>query len=418
MPDSNKFHLRTKPMPVIQVNRRVVLVLSAILALTILLSVIYAFSAPSMPKPQAQKSSALKADLDKPVTIDNELKDLPSGYGDVKAINKYMNAGSSIEFENLKQQLDSLKDSYRSLEQQMHGQEKEQPRSSPEDEKAKESPVVFPGLGGAAESVAGPGSDTPFGKGTSKDKDKDKGDETASKAQEDFYAQQGDNKRRLALMKSQVDNDKADLFYDMHSMVKPFSRYQVNAGTLIPTTLITGIDTTLAGTIVAQVRQDIYDSVTGKYLLIPKGSKLLGEYDSRHVAYGQRRIAMWYTRIIRPDGSSIALGKPAGADRLGQAGVEGNVDNHWAQVIGAATISTILSVGAAVAANRNVNAANNQTTTGQQIGQGASQQISNVGNQLTSRAMGVATTITLQPGYQFFITTKKDMVLTPYKKRG
>lgn len=412
MPNPNKFNLRAKPMQAIQVNKRVVIAASAILVLTILLSVIYAFSSPSMPKPQASKSQ-IKADVDKPVSVDNELKDLPSSYSDVKSINKYMNAGSSIEFDNLKQQLDSLKSSYTSLEQQLSDKNREKPHGSPEDEKAKESPVVFPGLGGAAENLAGP--DTPFGKGTSKDKDK--GDEAASKQQAEFYEKQGDNKRKLAVMKSQVDNDKADLFYDMHSMVKPFSRYQVNAGTLIPATLITGIDTTIAGTIVAQVRQDIYDNVTGKYLLIPKGSKLLGEYDSRHVAYGQRRIAMWYTRIIRPDGSSIALGKPAGVDSLGQSGVEGNVDNHWAQIIGAATISTLLSVGAAVAANRNVNAANNQVTTGQQAGQGVSQAVSGIGSQLTSRAMGVATTITLPPGYQFFITTKKDMVLTPYKKR-
>lgn len=412
MPNPNKFNLRAKPIQAIQVNKRVVIVASAILVLTILLSVIYAFSSPSMPKPQASKSQ-IKADVDKPVAVDNELKDLPSSYSDVKSINKYMNAGSSIEFDNLKQQLDSLKSSYSSLEQQLSDKNREKPHGSPEDEKAKESPVVFPGLGGAAENLAGP--DTPFGKGTSKDKDK--GDEAASKQQAEFYEKQGDNKRKLAVMKSQVDNDKADLFYDMHSMVKPFSRYQVNAGTLIPATLITGIDTTIAGTIVAQVRQDIYDNVTGKYLLIPKGSKLLGEYDSRHVAYGQRRIAMWYTRIIRPDGSSIALGKPAGVDSLGQSGVEGNVDNHWAQIIGAATISTLLSVGAAVAANRNVNAANNQVTTGQQAGQGVSQAVSGIGSQLTSRAMGVATTITLPPGYQFFITTKKDMVLTPYKKR-
>jgi len=412
MPNPNKFNLRAKPIQAIQVNKRVVIIVSAILALTILLSVIYAFSWTSLPKPQARKSEAIKAEVvDKPVI--SELKDMPNNYSDVKAINKYMNSGSSIEFDNLKQQLDSLKNSYMSLEQQLSDKDREKPRTSPEDEKAKESPVVFAGLGGTTENLAGP--DTPFGKGTSKDKDK--GDEVASKKQEEFYEQQGDNKRKLAVMKSQVDNDKADLFYDMHSMVKPFSRYQVNAGTLIPATLITGIDTTIAGTIVAQVRQDIYDNVTGKYLLIPKGSKLLGEYDSRHVAYGQRRIAMWYTRIIRPDGSSIALGKPAGVDSLGQSGVEGNVDNHWAQIIGAATISTLLSVGAAVAANRNVNATNNQVTTGQQAGQGVSQAVSGIGSQLTSRAMGVATTITLPPGYQFFITTKKDMVLTPYKKR-
>ena len=414
MPNPIKFNLRTKPIQAIQVNKRVVIIMSAILVLTILLSVIYAFSAPSMPKPNASKSQ-IKADIDKPLVIDTELKDLPSSYSDVKAINKYMNAGSSLEFENLKQQLDSLKSSYMSLEQQLNDKNKGKSHESPEDEKAKKSNVVFSGLGTAAETLAGP--DTPFGKGTSKDKDKDRGDEAASKKQEEFYEQKGDNKRKLDVMKAQVDNDVASEIYDMHSMIKPISRYQINAGTLIPATLVTAIDSTLAGTILAQVRQDVYDSITGRHLLIPKGSKLIGEYGQRPVAYGQHRIGMLYTRIIRPDGSSISLGKPVGVDRLGQTGVEGDVDNHWAQVIGATTLSALLSVGAAVAANRNVNNANMQVTTGQQVGQGVSSAVSNVGNQLTNRAMSIGTTISLPPGYQFFISTKKDMILTPYKKR-
>lgn len=412
MPNPIKFNLRTKPIQAIQVNKRVVIIMSAILTLTILLSVIYAFSSPSMPKPQARKSQEIKADTDKPLAIGAELKDLPSSYSDVNGINKYMNAGSSIEFENLKQQLDSLKNSYTSLEQQLNDKNKEKHRESPEDDAARKGPIAFKDLGGTAETLAGP--DTPFGKGTSKDKDK--GDENASKKQEEFYEKKGENKRKLDVMKAQVD-DPASEIYDMHPMIKPISKYQVNAGTLIPATLITAIDSTIAGTILAQVRQDVYDTVTGRYLLIPKGSKLIGEYGQRPVAYGQHRIAMIFTRVMRPDGSSISLGKPMGADRLGQAGVEGDVDNHWAQVIGATTLSALLSVGAAVAANRNVNAANNQVTTGQQVGQGLSSSISNVGNQLTSRAMSIGATISLQPGYQFFITTKKDMIMTPYKKR-
>jgi len=415
MPNPIKFNLRTKPIQAIQVNKRVVIIMSAILTLTILLSVIYAFSAPSMPKPQAVKSQ-IKVDTDKSSkssAIIPELKNVPSDYSDVNGINKYMNSGSSIEFDNLKQQLDSLKNSYMALEQQLQDKNKEKPQESPENDKARESKIVFDNLGGAAENLAGP--DTPFGRGTSKDKDKD--DENASKKQEDFYEKKGENKRKLDMMKAQVDGDATGDIYEPHRMIGQISKYQINAGTLIPATLITAIDSTIAGTILAQVRQDVYDTVTGRYLLIPKGSKLIGEYGQRPVAYGQHRIAMIFTRVMRPDGSSISLGKPMGADRLGQAGVEGDVDNHWAQVIGATTLSALLSVGAAVATNRNVNAANNQVTTGQQIGQGLSSSISNVGNQLTSRAMSIGTTISLQPGYQFFITTKKDMIMTPYKKR-
>lgn len=412
MPNPIKFNLRAKPIQAIQVNKRIVIIMSAILTLTILLSVIYAFSAPSLPKPQA-KSQAIKADIDKPLIFDAELKNIPGDYSDVKGINKYMNSGSSIEFENLKQQLDSLKNSYMSLEQKLNDKNKKESRESPENDKARESKIVFDNLGGASENLAGP--DTPFGKGTSKDKDK--GDENASKKQEDFYEKKGENKRKLDMMKAQVDGDATSDIYEPHRMIGQISKYQINAGTLIPATLITAVDSTIAGTILAQVRQDVYDTVTGKYLLIPKGSKLIGEYGQRPVAYGQHRIAMLFTRVMRPDGSSIALGKPAGVDRLGQTGVEGDVDNHWAQIVGATTLSALLSIGVSMGANRNVNAANNQYTTGQLAGQGLSKTIGDVGSQLTSRAMSIGTTISLQPGYQFFITTKKDMIMTPYKKR-
>lgn len=415
MPNPIKFNLRTKPVQAIQVNKRVVIIMSAILVLTILLSVIYAFSSSNMPKPKAYASKEIKPDVGKPLVGGAELEDLPKSYSDVKTINKYMNAGSSIEFENLKQQLDSLKSSYVSLEQQLNDKNKEKTRDPNENEDAKKSPVIFSGLGSATETLAGP--DTPFGRGTSKDKDKDKGDEIASKKQGEFYEDKGDNKRKLDMMKAQVDNDKADDIYDLHSMIKPISKYQINAGTLIPATLITAIDSTLNGTILAQVRQDVYDTVTGKYLLIPKGSKLIGEYGQRPVTYGQHRIGMLYTRIMRPDGSSISLGRPAGVDRLGQTGVEGDVDNHWAQVIGAATMSALLSIAVSVGSNRGVDAKNDQYTNKQLVGQGLANTINTVGNQLTSRAMSIGTTVSLQPGYQFFVSTKKDMVMTPCKKR-
>ncbi|CAL7962561.1 exported hypothetical protein [Gammaproteobacteria bacterium] len=193
---------------------------------------------------------------------------------------------------------------------------------------------------------------------------------------------------RLAVMKTAADKEQPDEVYDLHSAVKPFSKHHVQAGTKIQAALITGIGASSAGAIVVKIKQDVYDTATGKYLLIPEGSKLLGEYASHNVSSDQgiqRSIAIWFTRIVRPDGTSILLGKPDGTDLLGQAGVEGGVDNHLARIVGAATISALISIGSASATDR-----------------GATKAI-------------VLPTITLTPGYKFVVTARKDMVLSPYK---
>ena len=418
MQDKSKLELRAKPVQPVQVNKPVVLAIIAVVFLAILLAIIHAFTITASPK--ASGGSAIKATTDKPIVISPELNALPSSYSDVNSIQKYLSGGSNEEILKLQQQLNALKGAYDSLEEQMRANGKHgldiQPKN-PQDEQAKLSSVVFPGLGTASENLisgAGKGSaENPFGRSPSNQTQ----DLVATKQQEAFFEREGDNKQRLAVMKAAVDKDKPDEIYDLHSIVKPFSKYQLQAGTIIQATLITGIESTLAGTIVAQTRQDLYDTVTGKHLLIPKGSKLLGEYDSRNVAYGQRRIAMWYTRIVLPNGTSILLGKPAGADLLGQAGVEGNVDNHWARIIGAATISTLLSVGSSMWGNQNANASNYQSNTRQNAAAGASQGFSNIGQDLTGKATGMPPTITLPPGHQFTVTVKKDMVLAPYKSR-
>ena len=123
------------------------------------------------------------------------------------------------------------------------------------------------------------------------------------------------------------------------------SPYVVQAGTVIPAALITGIRSDLPGQITAQVTEAVYDSPTGKYLLIPQGAKLIGQYDSS-VAFGQSRILLVWTRVIMPDGTSIVLERQPGADTEGYAGLEDEVDNHWGMLFKAAVLSTLLSVGA------------------------------------------------------------------------
>lgn len=414
MQDKAKLELRVKPTQPVQVNRPVVLAIVGVIVLAVLLAIIQAFNVTAKIK---SPSSTIKATTDKPLAVSSELNDVPGSYNDVDGIQKYTSGGSMGEITKLQEQLNELKDAYGLLEQQLraagrHGPEK--PEKNPQDEEAKKGPVVFPGLGGG-ENLIGSNADkdsrTPFGKAASNKT----GDLIATKQQGEFYEKQAENNQRLASMKAAVDRDKPEEIYDLHSVVKPVSKYQIQAGTIIQATLVTGIESTLAGTIVAQVRQDLYDTVTGKHLLIPKGSKLLGEYDSRNISYGQRRIAMVFTRIVCPNGNSILLGRPTGADALGQGGVEGNVDNHWARIIGAATISTLLSVGAGMASDRYSKP--DQSSSKQNGLLSGGSEISSIGKDLASKAMGMAPTITLPPGRPFTVTVKKDMVLAPYKAR-
>jgi type IV secretory pathway VirB10-like protein len=132
------------------------------------------------------------------------------------------------------------------------------------------------------------------------------------------------------------------------------SPYIVQAGTVIPAALITGIRSDLPGQITAQVTEAVYDSPTGKYLLIPQGAKLVGQYDSS-VAFGQSRVLLARTRLIMPDGTSIVLERQPGADTEGYAELEDQVDYHWWELATAAVLSTILSVGAEAGTSDNEN---------------------------------------------------------------
>src|SRR4029077_5676053 len=125
---------------------------------------------------------------------------------------------------------------------------------------------------------------------------------------------------------------------------RPVSPFVIQAGTIIPAALITGIRSDLPGQITAQVTETVYDSPTGRFLLIPQGARLIGIYDSQ-VAFGQSRVLLFWTRLIMPNGRSIVLERQPGADTAGFSGLEDEVDNHWGALFKAALLSTLLGVG-------------------------------------------------------------------------
>jgi type IV secretory pathway VirB10-like protein len=132
---------------------------------------------------------------------------------------------------------------------------------------------------------------------------------------------------------------------------QPRSSYELIAGTVIAAALVMGINSDLPGQTIGTVIQNVYDTVTGNFLLVPQGSKMLGQYDSQ-VAYGQRRVLLVWTRLIMPDGSSITLDRLEGVDSAGYSGLEDKVDSHWGKVFAGAALSTLLGVNSQLVGNR------------------------------------------------------------------
>lgn len=191
-------------------------------------------------------------------------------------------------------------------------------------------------------------------------------------------------------------------------VTSPASPFVLQAGAVIPAALITGIRSDLPGQITAQVTENIYDSPTGRILLVPQGTRIIGQYDNA-VQFGQRRVLLVWNRLILPNGHSIVLERQPGADSQGYAGLEDGVDYHWWDLAKAATLSTILSVGAEAGTSQNEN------SLVQALRQGASNSVSQTGQQIVSRQLNIAPTLTIRPGFPVRVIVTRDLVLEPYR---
>lgn len=155
--------------------------------------------------------------------------------------------------------------------------------------------------------------------------------------------------------------------------------------------------------------EDVYDSPTGKVLLIPQGAKLVGQYYDAQVSFGQSRVLLVWTRLLMPNGRSIVLEREPAADAAGYAGLEDEVDNHWGTLFKAAILSTLLSVGSEAGTS------NTENPLVQAIRQGASQGFNQVGEQVVGRSLNVQPTLTIQPGFPVRVMVTRDLVLEPYR---
>jgi type IV secretion system protein TrbI len=188
----------------------------------------------------------------------------------------------------------------------------------------------------------------------------------------------------------------------------PVSRYVLQAGSVIPAALITGMRSDLPGQVTAQVTQNIYDSPTGRYLVIPQGAKLIGTYDSQ-VAFGQDRLMLVWTRLMMPNGRSIVLERQPAADPQGFIGLEDEADQHWDRLVMGAVLSTAIGIGAELGSNAN------DSSIASALRQGSSNSLSQTGQQITGRNLNIQPTLTIRPGFPVRVIINRDLVLAAYQ---
>lgn len=422
------FQLRAKKPGTVQLNRKVIVAIVAVAAVVLVMIVLMSLT--SQPAQQQQDTSIHShRSLQKADT--NPIDNLPGSYADAAKINALLKRNQqpkevipssvSQELESLRAQQAQLQSQLASLRNkpQQHYTPPPQPKVvSPMEREAMTSAIFFSGGAPAPmPKTQNAALDKNNKKATATDKGKGAGKESG-------YDQQNQQNQKMNFLSGKPDKS----IYNENTVQYPVSKYIVQAGTVIRAILENKIVSNLPGNIVAVVSQNVYDSINGNYLIIPKGSKLLGEYNSK-ISYGQYELQAKFTRLIRPDGTSIVLPNQQGINSMGVSGFSDTVDNHWGQILSAAVIATLFNIPAVVATNQmnnqysyntstpgviNYNKPSLGSTAGASVWQSVGQTASQVGGKLAERSLNIQPTITIHSGYQFSVMVTKDMVLPPY----
>jgi len=210
--------------------------------------------------------------------------------------------------------------------------------------------------------------------------------------------------KKLAFLNAKPDGS----IYNEHSLQKPQSPFTLMAGSIIPASLVTGLNSDLPGFVIGQVTENVYDTVTGRYLLVPQGTKVIGKYDSV-VAFGQKRALVIWQRLIRPDGSSLVIDNLPATDEGGYAGLEDQVDYHTWSLLKGVALASLLGVGSQLTIG------NSQNDLISALQQSAVKNTDQAGQQFVQRQLDVQPTLTVRPGWPIRIIVHKDLVfLEPY----
>jgi type IV secretion system protein VirB10 len=221
---------------------------------------------------------------------------------------------------------------------------------------------------------------------------------------------QPDNQNGQTQKNAFLSKNHSSKFYAGSGLSAAISPYEVKAGSIIPGVLITGINSDLPGRLTGQVRENVYDSVTGKYLLIPQGARIIGVYDSK-VGYAQNRVLVVWNRLIFPNGDSLDLEGLTGVDGGGYAGFKDKVNHHTGRLVAGVLLSSLLSAGTKVA----IGSDDDDSSYGALAAEGADESVAAVGARYTDKNLNVQPTLEIRPGFRFNIFVDRDFVLKPYE---
>lgn len=214
---------------------------------------------------------------------------------------------------------------------------------------------------------------------------------------------------------SQFDSQERDRWRLDNQVQAPRSPYELRAGFVIPATMISGINSDLPGQIIAQVSQDVWDTATGRHLLIPMGSRLVGSYSS-NVEYGQSRVMIGWQRIVFPDGKALDIGAMAGADQAGYAGAKDKVNHHYLRVFGSALLMSVITAGVELSQGDN-STGGDQQRAGDALSEALGQQLGQAMAQMIRKNLNISPTIEIRPGYRFNVMVSKDLAFNqPYRQ--
>ncbi|AUH71142.1 TrbI/VirB10 family protein [Legionella sainthelensi] len=234
-----------------------------------------------------------------------------------------------------------------------------------------------------------------------------------------FKEQLFDGRQNARPMPQILGGEENEMHWHLNSRLEnPNSRYELRTGSVIPGVMISGISSELPGQIIGQVSQNVYDTATGKYLLIPQGTKIFGLYSSE-VSFGQNSVLVAWQRLIFPDGKALDIGSMPGADSAGFAGFRDKANNHYLRIYGSALLMSGIVGG--ISYSQNSNQSNqygfSPPTAGSVLSQALGQQLGEVTSQLVAKNLNVAPTLNIRPGYRFNIIVVKDLTFRkPYRQ--
>ncbi len=213
----------------------------------------------------------------------------------------------------------------------------------------------------------------------------------------------GEQVGKLSFLKTGPGRD----VLNRYPLQTPISPFQIMAGTIIAGSLVTGLNSDLPGFVIAHVTEPVYDTKTGRHLLIPQGSRLMGRYDAR-VGFGQNRALVIWQRLIRPDGSSIVIDNLPATDAGGGAGLADRVDHHTWKLFQGAVLATVLNIGAELASS------DDDDDLAAALRDGGGDAANRVGQKVVERSLNVQPTIKVRPGWPLRVVVHKDLILNPY----